>query len=151
MPWTVLLAAALLWLLGPYKRSALPEVCTRSLATATWVDACKPLHHPSTRNSAARSWLTRPTLRQQQPSGRMTGTGIRRVIKRANDCRRFKARISYCGELFRGWQKQGPNTRTIERTLEASLSPALGQALRFFPAGRTDSGVSAVGECECNV
>jgi tRNA pseudouridine(38-40) synthase len=55
------------------------------------------------------------------------------------------------GEHFSGWQKQqahnGREFRTIEATLETVLGAALGQAVRFFPAGRTDAGVSAAGQC----
>lgn len=55
------------------------------------------------------------------------------------------------GEHFSGWQKQqahnGREFRTIEATLETALGAALGQAVRFFPAGRTDAGVSAAGQC----
>ena len=55
------------------------------------------------------------------------------------------------GEQFSGWQKQkahnGREFRTIEDTLETALGAALGQAVRFFPAGRTDAGVSAASQC----
>ena len=55
------------------------------------------------------------------------------------------------GEHFSGWLKQqahnGRELRTIEATLETALGAALGQAVRFFPAGRTDAGVSAAGQC----
>ena len=79
------------------------------------------------------------------------GCALRRVIKKGPDCRRFKAKISYIGEGFCGWQKQGPSPdgtllRSIEGQLEQSLRPALGQAVGFFPAGRTDAGVSATGQ-----
>ena len=79
------------------------------------------------------------------------GCALRRVIKKGPDCRRFKAKISYNGEGFCGWQKQGPSPdgtllRSIEGQLEQSLRPALGQAVGFFPAGRTDAGVSATGQ-----
>ena len=109
-------------------------------------------------------------------------SAVRRVVKKANDCRRFKAKISYNGELFSGWQKQGAQNgrsfRTIEQTLETCIGSALAQVLsafcferrllfcqllryhanlrfafalfqgvRFFPAGRTDAGVSAAGQC----
>jgi hypothetical protein len=65
-----------------------------------------------------------------------------------NDAVRLRLRQ---GEQFFGWQKQkahnGREFRTIEDTLETALGAALGQAVRFFPAGRTDAGVSAAGQC----
>jgi hypothetical protein len=142
LPWAVLFAVLWFWLAGPPTRRALPA------AGRPAVRSLDPPRGKTDRRSGERSWLVRTGL----PSdlfGMSAGSGgtIRRVIKRANDCRRFKARISYRGEKFSGWQKQGPSTRTIEGTLEATLSPALGQALHFFPAGRTDAGVSALGQC----
>lgn len=144
-----LLAAVLYCLLAPrplWFRRCLPGRL-RSLASLTWEAEAGFYRDPKL---GRRSWLIHPSQKQGRPSEHSMSSraGIRRVIKRANDCRRFKARISYRGELFCGWQKQGTGTRTIEGTLEASLSPAVGQALRFFPAGRTDSGVSAVGKCK---
>lgn len=140
-----LLAAALCCLLAPqplWFRRCLPGR-PRSLSSLTWEAEAGWYRE-------RRSWLIHQSQKQGRPSEHSMSSraGIRRVIKRANNCRRFKARISYRGELFYGWQKQGEGRRTIEGTLEASLSPAVGQALRFFPAGRTDSGVSAVGMCK---
>ena len=119
-----LVAVVIVWLLGPPTLRDLP---------------------------APRQRVVYPSKKRLRPDGsRMASAGLRRVVKKANDCRRFKAKISYQGELFCGWQKQGSKDgrvlRTVEETLETSLGAALGQAVRFFPAGRTDSGVSALGQ-----
>jgi tRNA U38,U39,U40 pseudouridine synthase TruA len=63
-------------------------------------------------------------------------SAVRRVVKKANDCRRFKAKISYSGEQFSGWQKQGAQNgrsfRTVEETLETCIGRALAQVFSAF-------------------
>ncbi len=53
--------------------------------------------------------------------------------------------LAYDGTDFAGWQvQQGP--RTVQGTLEAGLARMLGRPVRVRAAGRTDSGVHAVGQ-----
>ena len=64
---------------------------------------------------------------------------------------RYCARVKYDGTCFHGVQKNtrpddGTELRTILSTLEASLIPALDQTVKFCVAGRTDAGVSALGD-----
>ena len=78
--------------------------------------------------------FTSPTSSRQERGNEMSA--VRRVVKKANDCRRFKAKISYNGELFSGWQKQGAQNgrsfRTVEETLETCIGSALAQVLSAF-------------------
>jgi tRNA pseudouridine38-40 synthase len=53
--------------------------------------------------------------------------------------------IEYDGSQFHGWQKQ-PNCRTVQNVLEAVLSRIANQPVHVVCAGRTDTGVSAVGQ-----
>ena len=58
--------------------------------------------------------------------------------------------LTYDGRLLHGWQKQHPPgqapLRTVEGVLEECLRPLVAQRIKFFPAGRTDAGVSATGQ-----
>jgi tRNA pseudouridine38-40 synthase len=58
---------------------------------------------------------------------------------------RFRATIHYDGTAFRGWQLQ-PEERTVQREVESALSRLLSAERRVLAAGRTDSGVHAVGQ-----
>ncbi len=58
---------------------------------------------------------------------------------------RFRATIHYDGTAFRGWQLQ-PEERTVQREVESALSRLLSTERRVLAAGRTDSGVHAVGQ-----
>ena len=53
--------------------------------------------------------------------------------------------LAYDGTDFAGWQVQ-QGQRTVQGTLEAGLARMLGRAVRVRAAGRTDSGVHAVGQ-----
>lgn len=53
--------------------------------------------------------------------------------------------LAYDGTDFAGWQVQ-QGQRTVQGTLEAGLARMLGRPLRVRAAGRTDSGVHAVGQ-----
>ena len=60
---------------------------------------------------------------------------------------RFRSTIHYDGTAFKGWQLQ-PAVRTVQQEVEAALSrllPAQGR-VAVVAAGRTDTGVHAVGQ-----
>jgi len=57
----------------------------------------------------------------------------------------YKAIISYDGRLYKGFQKQ-PGKITIQGELERTLSYLLGEKICIHGAGRTDAGVSALGQ-----
>jgi tRNA pseudouridine38-40 synthase len=59
--------------------------------------------------------------------------------------RYFKAIVEYDGTDFRGFQWQHA-TRTVQGELEKAISLRTGQDVRITGAGRTDSGVHALGQ-----
>ena len=85
----------------------------------------------------------------------LSGEAPKRVLKQDIRRRRFRARIAYDGLHFHGWAKIGKQKnvdsqddplRTVTGALEAALQDCLGQKVRVFGSGRTDSGVSATGQ-----
>ena len=57
---------------------------------------------------------------------------------------RYKVTLSYNGAPFCGWQRQ-PGAPSVQETLENALGTLLGGDIPVTGAGRTDTGVSAVG------
>jgi len=53
--------------------------------------------------------------------------------------------IEYDGSQFRGWAKQ-PGLRTVQGELEAALATVLRREIELTVAGRTDTGVHALGQ-----
>jgi tRNA pseudouridine38-40 synthase len=53
--------------------------------------------------------------------------------------------IEYDGSNFRGWARQ-PGLRTVQGELEAALETVLRQPIELTVAGRTDTGVHALGQ-----
>ncbi|HEY5709255.1 MAG TPA: tRNA pseudouridine(38-40) synthase TruA [Solirubrobacterales bacterium] len=53
--------------------------------------------------------------------------------------------IEYDGSSFRGWAKQ-PGLRTVQGELEAALATVLREPVELTVAGRTDTGVHAIGQ-----
>ena len=58
---------------------------------------------------------------------------------------RIKLKIEYDGKNFSGWQLQ-PGKRTVQGELEKVFSFLLKENVRLYASGRTDSGVSALGQ-----
>jgi len=56
-----------------------------------------------------------------------------------------KLNIEYDGGGFRGWAKQ-PGLRTVQGELEAALATVLREEVELVVAGRTDTGVHAIGQ-----
>lgn len=57
---------------------------------------------------------------------------------------RYKITLSYDGSAFCGWQIQ-PNAPSVQQALEKALSTLLRDKISVVGAGRTDTGVNAVG------
>ena len=57
---------------------------------------------------------------------------------------RYSIKLSYDGSAFNGWQIQ-PNAPSVQQTLENALSRFLGGSIQVTGAGRTDTGVHAIG------
>ena len=55
---------------------------------------------------------------------------------------RFAMQVEYDGTNYSGWQRQ-QHSRSVQETLEASLSKVANQQVRVVCAGRTDAGVHA--------
>jgi len=61
------------------------------------------------------------------------------------EARRIALRVEYDGTRFHGFQVQ-PRAVTVQGVLEDALQAMLGQPTRIYGAGRTDTGVHAVGQ-----
>lgn len=59
--------------------------------------------------------------------------------------KRYKLTISYDGSNYSGFQIQ-PDKITIQGVLEDAFEKALGYHISIVPSGRTDAGVSAIGQ-----
>ncbi|MCB1214989.1 MAG: tRNA pseudouridine(38-40) synthase TruA [Deltaproteobacteria bacterium] len=59
--------------------------------------------------------------------------------------RRFVFKVQYLGKNFAGWQVQ-PGKRTVQGLLEETFSSIVQEPIRVIGAGRTDSGVHALGQ-----
>jgi len=57
--------------------------------------------------------------------------------------RNFKLVLCYDGSRYKGWQKQGNSSGTLQGKLEELLSRVLGQPITLNASGRTDAGVHA--------
>jgi tRNA pseudouridine38-40 synthase len=61
------------------------------------------------------------------------------------DMARYALRIAYDGSDYHGWQRQ-ENARTVQSELEQVLSTILRETITLQAAGRTDTGVHAMGQ-----
>ena len=59
--------------------------------------------------------------------------------------KRYKIIIEYDGTPFVGWQKQ-ENGQSVQECIEISLKRIFEEEIIIFGAGRTDSGVHAMGQ-----
>lgn len=59
--------------------------------------------------------------------------------------RPYLAVVQYDGAQFAGWQRQ-PNARTVQAEFEAVLERLMGRSTKVTGAGRTDTGVHALGQ-----
>lgn len=57
---------------------------------------------------------------------------------------RYTIKLSYDGSAFNGWQVQ-PNAPSVQETIEKAISTLTGTQVGITGAGRTDSGVNAIG------
>ena len=59
--------------------------------------------------------------------------------------RNIKLTIEYDGKEFNGWQKQ-PNKLNIQGEIEKAIETVMGEKTDLIGSGRTDAGVSAIGQ-----
>ncbi len=59
---------------------------------------------------------------------------------------RIKLTIAYDGTDYCGWQRQANKSATVQQTIEDALASLLYQPITIHGAGRTDSGVHALGQ-----
>ncbi|MBQ2895284.1 MAG: tRNA pseudouridine(38-40) synthase TruA [Oscillospiraceae bacterium] len=55
----------------------------------------------------------------------------------------YRLELCYDGSRYKGWQKQGNTSPTIQEKLETALSRILGASIECAGSGRTDAGVHA--------
>jgi len=58
----------------------------------------------------------------------------------------YRATLAYDGSAYQGFQRQAGDTPTIQLALERAIAAVTGQSVTVNAAGRTDSGVHAVGQ-----
>lgn len=59
---------------------------------------------------------------------------------------RYRATLAYDGSAYQGFQRQAQGAPTIQGTVEAAVAQVTGQTVTVTGAGRTDTGVHAVGQ-----
>jgi len=59
---------------------------------------------------------------------------------------RYRATLAYDGTAYQGFQRQPAPAPTIQSTVEAALGAVTAQEVRIVAAGRTDTGVHALGQ-----
>jgi tRNA pseudouridine38-40 synthase len=60
--------------------------------------------------------------------------------------RTIKLTLAYDGTCFCGWQTQNQGERTVQSTVESALAQLHNHDIKLYAAGRTDSGVHAIGQ-----
>lgn len=59
---------------------------------------------------------------------------------------RYRGRLAYNGRRYHGFQRQSSGTLTIQSEVERALQTVTGQIVTVMGAGRTDTGVHALGQ-----
>jgi tRNA pseudouridine38-40 synthase len=59
---------------------------------------------------------------------------------------RYRATVAYDGTAYQGFQRQAGDTPTIQGALEQAVLAVTNEAVTVIGAGRTDSGVHAIGQ-----
>ncbi|MBF0215252.1 MAG: tRNA pseudouridine(38-40) synthase TruA [Magnetococcales bacterium] len=59
---------------------------------------------------------------------------------------RFRLTLEYDGSRFFGWQRQAPGIPTVQGAVEQALEALCGHPVLLVGAGRTDTGVHALGQ-----
>jgi tRNA pseudouridine38-40 synthase len=59
---------------------------------------------------------------------------------------RYRATLAYDGTAYQGFQRQIGDTPTVQLALEKAIAAVTGQSATVHGAGRTDSGVHAIGQ-----
>ncbi|MEO5331215.1 MAG: tRNA pseudouridine(38-40) synthase TruA [Magnetococcus sp. YQC-5] len=59
---------------------------------------------------------------------------------------RYRMTLEYDGGSFVGWQRQAPGLLTVQGVMETALAQLCGHPVLLVGAGRTDSGVHALGQ-----
>lgn len=55
----------------------------------------------------------------------------------------YRLELCYDGSRYKGWQKQGNTSPTVQEKIETALSRILGETIECAGSGRTDAGVHA--------
>ncbi len=76
----------------------------------------------------------------------MRGTRFTCALHFGKDMRRIKLIVEYDGTNYAGWQRQ-KNALSVQQCLEEALYGFTGEITCVSGAGRTDSGVHALGQC----
>lgn len=58
---------------------------------------------------------------------------------------KYAVKLSYCGKNYWGWQEQKKG-KTVQAVIEDSLAQIFGEKIKIYASGRTDSGVSVIGQ-----
>ncbi|MBF0439019.1 MAG: tRNA pseudouridine(38-40) synthase TruA [Magnetococcales bacterium] len=64
----------------------------------------------------------------------------------ASGLTRYRMTLEYDGGAFVGWQRQAPGLITVQGVVETALAQLCGHPVLLVGAGRTDSGVHALGQ-----
>jgi tRNA pseudouridine38-40 synthase len=78
----------------------------------------------------------------------------REGVKRRIAVRQIRLVVEYDGSAFHGWQVQarakgGVKGRTVQEEIERAVREVTGERAKVVGAGRTDAGVSALGQVAC--
>lgn len=69
-----------------------------------------------------------------------------KLVSGQSDTKTYRATVQYDGTDYFGFQRQSAGTPTIQGALEQALTVLAGEAVAVIAAGRTDTGVHALGQ-----